>query len=81
MAQIENSTRAFHECHRSGRRLRMLEKLPIGPARALGVQSHYMNAIVHIDDAIAALTAELDVYDIVDDDPPPVAERLQSFVR
>jgi len=31
-----------------------------------------MMAIVHIDDAVAALTAEPGVYNIVDDDPLPV---------
>jgi nucleoside-diphosphate-sugar epimerase len=39
-----------------------------------------MMAIVHIDDAVAAtvaaLTAEPGVYNIVDDDPLPVAEWL-----
>jgi 2-alkyl-3-oxoalkanoate reductase len=35
-----------------------------------------MMAIVHIDDAVAALTAEAGVYNIVDDDPLPVAEWL-----
>jgi 2-alkyl-3-oxoalkanoate reductase len=42
-------------------------------------------AIVHIDDAVAAtvaaLTAEPGVYNIVDDDPLPVAERLSAFAR
>ena len=38
-------------------------------------------AIVHIDDAVAALTAEPGVYDIVDDDPLPVAEWLPAFAR
>ena len=46
---------------------------------ALGVQSHCMMAIVHIDDAvaatIAALTAEPGVYNIVDDDPLPAFTR------
>src|ERR1700745_696996 len=49
------------------------------------VQSHYMMAIVHIDDAVAAtvaaLTAEPGVYNIVDDDPPPVAGWLPAFAR
>jgi nucleoside-diphosphate-sugar epimerase len=42
-------------------------------------------AIVHIDDAVAAtvaaLTAEPGVYNIVDDDPLPVAEWLPAFAR
>jgi len=42
-----------------------------------------MMAIVHIDDAVAAtvaaLTAEPGVYNIVDDDPLPVAEWLPAF--
>ena len=42
-----------------------------------------MVAIVHIDDAVAAtvaaLTAEPGVYNIVDDDPLPVAEWFPSF--
>jgi 2-alkyl-3-oxoalkanoate reductase len=37
-------------------------------------------AIVHIDDAVSALTAEPEVYNIVDDDPP-VAEWLPAFAR
>jgi len=44
-----------------------------------------MMAIVHIDDAVAAtvapLTAEPSVYNIVDDDPLPVAEWLPAFAR
>ena len=44
-----------------------------------------MMAIVHIDDAVAAtvaaLTAEPGVYNIVDDDPLPVAEWLPAFAR
>ena len=44
-----------------------------------------MMAIVHIDDAVAAtvaaLTAEPGVYNIVDDDPLPVAEWLPDFAR
>jgi nucleoside-diphosphate-sugar epimerase len=44
-----------------------------------------MMAIVYIDDAVAAtvaaLTAEADVYNIVDDDPLPVAEWLPAFAR
>jgi len=38
-------------------------------------------AIVHSDDAVAAVTAEPGVYNIVDDDPLPVAERLPAFAR
>ena len=44
-----------------------------------------MMAIVHIDDAVAAtaaaLTAEPGVYNIVDDDPLPVAEWLPAFAQ
>ena len=44
-----------------------------------------MMAIIHIDDAVAAtvaaLTAEPGVYNIVDDDPLPVAEWLPVFAR
>jgi nucleoside-diphosphate-sugar epimerase len=42
-------------------------------------------SFVHIDDAVAAtvasLTAEQGVYNIVDDDPLPVAEWLPAFAR
>jgi 2-alkyl-3-oxoalkanoate reductase len=44
-----------------------------------------MMAIVHIDDAVAAtvtaLIAEPGVYNIVDDDPLPVAEWRPAFAR
>ena len=44
-----------------------------------------MIAIVHIDDAVAAtvaaLTAELCVYNIIDDDPLPIVEWLPAFAR
>jgi hypothetical protein len=42
-------------------------------------------AVVRIDGAViatvAALTSERGVYNIVDDDPLPVAERLPAFAR
>jgi len=50
-------------------------------AQALGIQSRYMMATVHNDDAVAALTAEPGVYNIVDGDPLPVADWLPAFAR
>ena len=40
-----------------------------------------MIAIGHINDVVAAPTAEPGVYNIVDDDPPPVAEWIRAFAR
>jgi 2-alkyl-3-oxoalkanoate reductase len=55
-----------------------------GEAAIIG-EGHAVWSFVHIDDAIAAtvaaLTAEPGVYNVVDDDPLPVAEWLPAFAR
>jgi 2-alkyl-3-oxoalkanoate reductase len=55
-----------------------------GEARIIG-DGNAVWSFVHIDDAIAAtlasLTAEPGVYNVVDDDPLPVAEWLPAFAR
>jgi nucleoside-diphosphate-sugar epimerase len=55
-----------------------------GDARIIG-DGNAVWSFVHIDDAVAAtvasLTADPGVYNIVDDDPQPVAEWLPAFAR
>ena len=55
-----------------------------GEARIVG-EGNAVWSFVHIDDAVAAtvasLTAEPGVYNVVDDDPLPVAEWLPAFAR
>ena len=55
-----------------------------GEARIIG-DGNAVWSFVHIDDAVAAtvasLTADPGVYNVVDDDPQPVAEWLPAFAR